>query len=155
MAKKKPILLYGFVFAAAFLVLIQAIPYGKDHTNPSVLGEPTWDSPQTHELAERACFNCHSNHTVWPWYSNIAPASWLVAYDVSEGREHLNFSDWDHQLKGERLIKEIREVITEKEMPPLPYKMAHPEARLSDAERETLLQGLLRTLNNDSPEKQS
>ena len=80
-------------------------------------------------------------YAIRSYYGNIAPASWLVAYDVSEGREHLNFSDWDHQLKGERLIKEIREVITEKEMPPLPYKMAHPEARLSDAERETLLQG--------------
>ena len=147
MAQKKPVLLYVFVFAAAFLVLIQVIPYGKDHVNPPVLSEPSWDSPQTRDIALRACFNCHSNQTIWPWYSNIAPASWLVMHDVNEGREHLNFSDWDKQKKGEKLVKEINEVITENDMPPLPYRLAHPEARLSEAEKQALLKGLLNTLN--------
>ena len=76
-------------------LLIQVIPYGHDHTNPPVVNEPNWDSPQTREITKRACFDCHSNETVWPWYSNIAPVSWLVYRDVSDGREHLNFSEWD------------------------------------------------------------
>src|SRR5690348_18457917 len=86
----------GLVLAAIVLFgLIQLIPYGHNHTNPPVAQEPTWDSPQTRDLAVRACFDCHSNETVWPWYSNIAPLSWLIQHDVDEGRQNLNFSDWN------------------------------------------------------------
>jgi len=60
------------------LVVIQFVPYGRAHTNPPVAQEPIWDSPQTRELARRACFDCHSNETMWPWYSNIAPISWIA-----------------------------------------------------------------------------
>ena len=75
---KKIILIVVIVAVGGFL-LIQLVPFGRDHTNPPVVQEPKWDSPATRELAKRACFDCHSNETVWPWYSNIAPVSWLVA----------------------------------------------------------------------------
>ena len=78
------------------LVLVaQLIPYGRNHRNPPIVAEPTWNSPSTRALAERACFDCHSNETRWPWYSHVAPTSWLVQNHVDEGREVLNFSDWN------------------------------------------------------------
>src|SRR6476661_114190 len=79
----------GVVFA-----LMQAVPYGRTHSNPAVLGEPAWDSPRTRELAVRACFNCHSNETRWPWYADVAPFSWVVQLDVQNARDTLNFSEW-------------------------------------------------------------
>jgi hypothetical protein len=72
---------------------IQLVPFGHDHANPAVVKEPAWPDPQTRQLAQRACFDCHSNQTSWPWYSNIAPVSWLVQRDVLEGRQRLNFSE--------------------------------------------------------------
>jgi mono/diheme cytochrome c family protein len=125
---------------AALFLLIQLIPYGRDHTNPAVVSEPNWDGPQTRALAQRACFDCHSNETVWPWYSNIAPVSWLVYRDVEEGRSHLNFSQWE--VGGSRALDEIGEVLQEGEMPPIQYTLMHPEARLSDTERQALITGL-------------
>ena len=72
------------------LLIIQFVPYGRDHTNPPVIAEPAWDSPQTRALFFRACADCHSNETTWPWYSTIAPASWLITRDVMEGRATFN-----------------------------------------------------------------
>ena len=67
----------GWVTLAALVVLPQLVPYGRDHRNPPITGTPTWDSPRTAELARRACFDCHSHETRWPWYSSLAPLSWL------------------------------------------------------------------------------
>ena len=64
-------------------ILIQLIPFGRVHTNPPKAGEPAWNSPSTRELVRRTCFDCHSNETTWPWYSNVAPASWLLQRDVN------------------------------------------------------------------------
>ncbi len=63
-------------------------------TNPPVVSEPKWDSPQTRALAKRDCFDCQSNETVWPWYSNVPPISWLVVLDTVRGRARFNFSEW-------------------------------------------------------------
>jgi hypothetical protein len=126
-------------------LLIQLIPYGKDYNNPPVVSEPNWDSQQTRELAKRACFDCHSNETLWPWYSKIAPVSWLVARDVYEGRQRLNFSDWQNSYL--RDAGEIASVINEGEMPPFQYLPTHPSARLSTAEKTQLINGLESTLN--------
>ena len=82
--------------------VVQFVPYGGDHTNPRVTQEPVWDRPQTRMLAVRACFDCHSNETVWPWYSNIAPMSWLIQRDVDEGRRKLNYSEWNRGQKEAR-----------------------------------------------------
>lgn len=87
-------------------VAIQFVPYGKEHSNPTVIAEPDWDSPMTRELFFTSCFNCHSNETFWPWYSKIAPVSWLMQSDVDEGREHFNISMWG----GSRKIKEIKQL---------------------------------------------
>lgn len=126
---------------AAFL-LIQLVPYGKDHTNPPVTGEPAWDTPRTKELAKRACFDCHSNETVYPWYSNVAPVSWLVAHDIEEGRGYLNFSEWQAGSKrAQRAALEVGDQVTEGNMPPSVYLLQHPEARLTDAEKQELLKG--------------
>ena len=122
------------------LVVIQVVPYGRNHDNPSTLHEPSWNSPATRQLTKRACFDCHSNETVWPWYSCIAPVSWLVYHDVVEGREHLNFSDWRGDRKGESAKKMAGE-IREGEMPPVQYRLAHPEAGLTDDEKQQLVSG--------------
>ncbi len=139
--------LVGTIFAVGIggFVLLQLIPYGRNHDNPPVLSEPNWDSPETRALAERACFNCHSNETEWPWYSNVAPVSWLVQHDTDEGREHLNFSEWNQGGKG-REPYEMVEVIAEGEMPMPIYLVTHPEARLTAAEKEALMQGLRTTI---------
>ena len=131
--------------AFALFVLIQLVPYGRAHTNPPVVQEPQWDSPQTRELMQRACFDCHSNETVWPWYSNIAPVSWLVQRDTDEGREKLNFSEWG---RGEQEVDEIFEVVKEGEMPLPIFLITHPEARFTPVETEALIAGILATFGS-------
>lgn len=132
--------------AVAFAA-IQFVPYGREHTNPPVISEPTWDSPRTRELAVRACFDCHSNETKWPWYSNIAPLSWSVQEHVDEGREVLNFSEWNRTYEE---AHEAGEEVAEGEMPLASYLPLHPEANLSDEERRALIDGLNRTLGGEA-----
>jgi Haem-binding domain len=131
------------IIGVVVFLLIQLVPYGRDHANPSVVSELKWDSPQTRMLAERACFDCHSNQTTWPWYSNIAPVSWLVYRDVVDGRRRMNFSDWQRLRLDEP--GEIGSIIAEGEMPPLQYLLMHPSARLSAGEKEQLINGLTKT----------
>lgn len=125
------------------VVIIQLVPYGRAHANPPVVSEPVWDSPRTRELAERACFDCHSNETVWPWYSNVAPVSWLVQHDTDEGRAVLNLSEWNRPQED---AGEAGETVRDGEMPPAIYLPTHPEARLTDTERDELARGLDATL---------
>jgi mono/diheme cytochrome c family protein len=127
----------------AALVAIQLVPYGRDHTNPPVTGEPAWDLPQTRALAKQACFDCHSNETEWPAYASIAPASWLVQRDVNEGRAALNFSEW---TRPQEEANEAAEKVREGEMPPAAYTLVHAHARLSPASRDRLAQGLARSM---------
>jgi mono/diheme cytochrome c family protein len=112
-----------------------------DFTNPPVVQEPAWDSPATRALAQRACFDCHSNQTVQPWYAQVAPVSWLLADHIKEGREHLNFSAVD----GTEEPEEMAEEILKGAMPTADYKFMHPEARLSPEERDSLVRGLYAT----------
>ena len=139
----KKMIIYVGLAVLALLVLAQIVPYGRNHTNPPVVQEPAWDSPQTRALAQRACFDCHSNEVVWPIYSNIAPFSWLVARDVEEGRGRLNFSDWGN-TRGE--IEEIPGVVLDGAMPPGKYVMMHKGAQLTADEKMQLAQGLAKTL---------
>ena len=143
----KKILLIGILVVVGGFLLIQLVPYGRNHTNPPIVSEPNWDSPETRALAERACFDCHSNETVWPWYSNIAPVSWLVYHDTEEGREYLNFSEWGKGNEGEE-GEEMAEQIEEGEMPMPIYLVTHPEARLTPAEKTALINGLTATAGN-------
>ena len=116
---------------------IQFIPV--DRSNPPV-EEDISTPPQIKALLKRACYDCHSNETNWPWYSQVAPVSWLLAWDVYEGREELNFSTWNRYSpkKRNKYIKESWEEIDEGEMPPWFYLPLHPEASLSDQDRTVL-----------------
>ena len=139
----RTILILIAILVGLFL-LIQLLPFGKNHANPAVVSEPAWDTSATRGLAQRACFDCHSNETAWPWYSNIAPVSWLVYYDVVEGRGKMNFSDWGRGFQPN--VGEITEVIQEGEMPPVQYLFMHSEAKISAAEKQALIDGLLNSV---------
>jgi hypothetical protein len=130
---------------AAF-ALIQLVPYRI--TNSSVRDEPHWDSPQTRELAVRACYACHSNEVEKPWYAHVAPVSWLLNRHVREGREALNLSEWNRG-GGENESDDVVESIREGSMPPSYYTWfgLHSEAKLTPAERSQLVHGIERTLN--------
>lgn len=135
---------WGLLGLVGALVVSQLVPYGRNHENPAVVAEPQWDSARTRELAVRACFDCHSNETQWPWYSNVAPISWLVQSDVDEGRGELNFSEWNRSQDAD----EAAETVREGEMPPRSYLLTHPDARLTDAQLTELADGLARTLGD-------
>jgi Haem-binding domain len=139
----------GLVAAALLFALIQLVPYGRDHTNPPVTQEIKWDTQRTRELAVGACYDCHSNLSVWPWYSNIAPVSWLVYADVKGGRETLNFSEWNMPQDSD--ASDTAGVVRDGSMPPLQYKPLHPAGRLTATERDELARGLERTLAADPP----
>jgi hypothetical protein len=119
------------------LVGIQFIPVNR--SNPPV-EEEVPASPEVKAVLKRACYDCHSNETIWPGYSRVAPVSWLLAWDVREGREELNFSTWNRysQKKRGKIIKEIWEEVQEGEMPPWFYLPLHPDAWLSDSDRSLL-----------------
>jgi hypothetical protein len=144
---KKLLGLFALTLIVLFL-LIQLVPYGKDTTNPPVIQDAPWSSPQAREVAQHACYDCHSNKTVWPWYSRVAPISWLVYKDVQDGRSKLNFSEWG---RGEQEIEEIGGVITKGEMPPRQYLLAHPSARLT-ASNKALLEGGLPVIEREAGE---
>lgn len=139
----KQFMIYGTIAIVGFLLVvfaaIQFIPYGHDHTNPPVVSEPKWSTPQFRQaLVDHHCFQCHSNETEWPWYTNIAPASWLVAFDVQQGRDKFNFSDWENSpTELEELINNVKDG----EMPPAQYTMFHPDAVLSEKEKSDLIAG--------------
>ena len=139
------------IILAAVIVIIQLVPFGHNHSNPPVQQEPNWDNPQTRALVQRACFDCHSNETVWPWYSNVAPVSWLVQKDVIDGRRHLNFSEWG--TRRHEKLDVLLEVVKEDEMPLKIYLLMHPEADFSAAEKQQLLDGFQRTLGGGMPEE--
>jgi hypothetical protein len=120
----------GLVACAA----AQVIPVPR--TNPPAITAPL----EIDGLLQRA-HDCHSNETRWPWYAYVAPASWLVAWDVHEARTHLNFSTWgDYAPKKQRhKLDELVEMIDEDEMPLWYYRPLHADARLTDAERAQLV----------------
>ena len=123
--------------ALAALVVAQLVPI--ERANPPVTGALEPPSAVASPL-RRACYDCHSNETVWPWYSAVAPVSWLVAHDVREGRRELNFSSWDgyDAARRRKKLQESRDEMREGEMPPWFYVLMHPEARLSAAERDAV-----------------
>jgi hypothetical protein len=107
--------------------------------NPAVVSETQWDSPRTRQLFWRACADCHSNETVWPWYTRLPIAGQLIRYDVLEGRSRLNVSEWGQRRNETR---EAVEILLEGEMPPGQYLLLHPAARLTDTEKQELADGM-------------
>lgn len=114
----------------------QLVPYGRDHDNPPVVADAPWPTASARELAVAACYDCHSHETDWPWYSNIAPMSWLVQRDVDRGRDEWNLSTGDDDFD------DGAEEIEDGTMPPRQYVLAHPDARLSAAEKAELIAAL-------------
>ena len=136
-------LLLSLAWIVGVFVVMQVIPYGRTHSNPPVREEPPWDSPRTRALAARACFDCHSNETRWPWYADVAPFSWVVERDVETARDSINFSTWDVEFP---LAPASSQSVLTGNMPPVKYRMAHPEANLTPQETQELARGLDTTL---------
>lgn len=120
------------------LVVMQVVRPSRE--NPAVTGDIV-APPEVKSVLKKACYDCHSNESVWPWYSNVAPVSWLVVRDVNEGRKHLNFSVWETYEPGRKThkLEEIEGEVSEGEMPMAIYVPLHPEAKLSDAEKKLLV----------------
>jgi hypothetical protein len=127
------------VLAAAFAAL-QCVPV--DRSNPAVHGDLV-APPEVKAALRRACFDCHSNETTWPWYSQMAPLSWLMARDVKRGRQRLNFSDWaDYASDPEtqqRKLDQIVESVRRGDMAPWYYRVLHSGARLDPSQGEVIL----------------
>lgn len=121
----------------ALVIIIQLVPVAR--TNPPS-DRPIVVPDTVGQILRRACYDCHSHETRWPWYAYVAPMSWLVASDVKKGREHVNFSTWGHYDSEEQAEKlgDIWEEVEDGEMPLKIYLPLHPDARLSDDDREIL-----------------
>ena len=124
---------------AVLLVVAQVIRPAR--TNPPLDPAKEFRAPEpVMSIVQRSCQDCHSNRTVWPWYAQVAPASWLLAKDVRDARKELNFSEWATftPRRTARKLEEICEMVEEREMPLWFYIPLHPSAKLSDADRHTL-----------------
>lgn len=126
---KRVLKVVALVLVVVF-VAIQFVPVTRE--NPTD-GQPFEAPPAVVAIVKRACFDCHSNETVWPWYARVAPASWLVAHDVEEGREHLNLSHFAAYSADKRAAKvdEMLEEIEGGVMPPSQYLLLHSDAKLT------------------------
>ena len=140
MSNRRKIILGVIAVLGVAFIALQVVP-GYARTNPPIRYHVQWNSPETETLMRKVCYDCHTNETVWPWYSQIAPISWLVVRDVNEGRAALNLSDGTGEIEAEELIGEIEEG----EMPPKPYLMLHPEANLSAEQKAMLIDGIQAT----------
>lgn len=125
--------------AAVLLVGLQFVPV--ERVNPPVSAPLALPPGEVGEILEAACMDCHSNRTVWPWYARVAPAKFLIAKHVKDGRAELNFSTWgEYTLRRQgRKFEEIVELVEAGSMPERSYTWLHPEARLTAAQREVLV----------------
>ena len=126
-----------FFACLAIVIVAQLVPVERGNPHETA---PLQASAEVVAVLERSCYDCHSNRTVWPWYAYIAPVSWLVAHDVSEGRDHLNFSQWEDLSleKRSRAAEEITEEVSGGEMPLAIYRRLHPAAAVSGKDLEVL-----------------
>jgi hypothetical protein len=128
-----------FLVTGATFLVIQLVPYGWEHPNPPVVQDAPWPSAPAEGLARSSCYDCHSNEVEWPLQAYVAPASWLVRRDVDLGRDELNFSEWDdHDSEAD----DAAEAVLDGSMPPRRYTLLHPDAALSDAEKQSLAAAL-------------
>jgi hypothetical protein len=134
------------IVLALIAVVLQLVPLKRE--NPPDVKALVFDSPRTQELAARACMDCHSNRTAWPWYAYVAPVSFMVTHNVSEGRDKMNFSDLSitSPRSRDKLADEIAKVVKEGSMPDPMYVPLHPTARLTDQEKIELVSGLQKSL---------
>ncbi len=136
------IVIGGVCLAGLSSILVH--PFGA--VKKSVSGKPLLTGASVDraviQIVERSCQNCHSERTVWPWYSYVAPMSWLIERDVQQGRSHMNLSRWDEYglEKREDILAEISAMIRSRQMPPSRYLRLHPSAKLSDEEIDLIYQ---------------
>lgn len=149
--------LIGFLVLVIALLAVQAS--AKNRSNPPVVGEPQWDSAETQTLAQRACFDCHSNQTQWSIYSGLPLVGGLIADHVVEGRSRLNFSEWNAPGReqeadeaGEKAFEPMH-YAEEDVIPQPPYSWFHPKARLTTAEREQLAAGFRATFGGEANDR--
>jgi hypothetical protein len=137
---KKRVLGRALAGVAVVLAGIQFVPV--DRANPPADGPMLLPGGETGRILKAACTDCHSHETVWPWYARVAPAKFLVANHVNEGRQGLNFSTWGQRTpdRQDHKLEEIVEMVESKEMPERSYTWMHPEARLTDAQRQMLVE---------------
>jgi len=123
---------------AALLIALQFVP--SERSNPQERGEPPGPA-EVQALLRRACFDCHSNETQWPWYASIAPVSLVIGRDVKNGRKEVNFSTWENydNRRKARKLQEIAKEVSKGDMPLFYYLPLHPEAKLTAAERELIV----------------
>jgi mono/diheme cytochrome c family protein len=134
----KKTLLWVIGICVVVFIVIQFIPYGRSsHSNPAATNAFQWTDPQAEAIAKTSCYDCHSNETRWWWATDIAPFSWLVQHDVDDGRARLNFSEFD----GLPPADELQRVVEGGEMPPFQYTLIHRNAKLTDAQKQTLIAG--------------
>jgi len=138
----------GAAFIAA-VGLVQLIP--AERTNPPSRGDLIAPAPVAATL-RRACYDCHSNVTRWPWYSRVAPLSWVIANHVAEGRQQLNFSEWGiyYPNTRRRKLQWIGRALREDKMPPWYYEVTHHDARLTAKDRTALEQWIESALTTPS-----
>lgn len=123
-------ILYGLAITAAIFAIIQVIPLKR--TNPPVVSDlPA--PPEVKAILKASCYDCHSNETVWPWYSKVAPVSWLIYRDTIVGREHLNFSDWNQYSPQQqaRILTGVMRRIRRGSMPPWFYTIKHTDGKIT------------------------
>jgi Haem-binding domain len=111
--------------------------------------------PKIESALRRACYDCHSSETRWPWYSRVAPLSWLIIRDVRLGRKEVNFSEWGsyYPATRRRKLEWIGRALREEKMPPWPYRLMHPGARLTEADRAALERWIESTLTTPAAER--
>jgi mono/diheme cytochrome c family protein len=146
---KVPCIIWSGLGAVVALVVLLTVGAILLETNPPVKQEPTWDSPQTKALAQRACYDCHSNETQWPLYTKLPVGSWLAVFDMLRARRVFNLSEWGTvPIKGEKGsgVSDVVNVINDGSMPPTIYTMMHPDAILTAQEKQQLIQGLQNSL---------
>lgn len=140
----KKILKWTVIALAVVFVGMQAVRPAR--TNPPVDGARTLQAKMQvpsdiDAILKRSCYDCHSHETRWPWYSNVAPASWLLADHVSEGRGHMNFSDWAQYDTddAEDLFEEIAKEVRKGAMPLSSYTLIHSDAKLTEEDKRKLI----------------
>jgi hypothetical protein len=145
MAKK--ILTTVTMALVVFMLIAQFITIPR--TNPPLKGDLE-APPPIKALLRRACYDCHSNETRWPWYTYIAPVSWLISHDVERGRQELNFSEWGSYYPATRIrkLQWMGRALREENMPPWTYRILHPGAGLTQQDLMILEQWIERKINN-------
>jgi hypothetical protein len=131
---------------ALIILLVVAQLVQPKRTNPPVIPSRSLEAHvqvpgRVQFVLRRACGDCHSNQTVWPWYSHVAPISWLITSDVNQGRHHIDFDDWEAQESPNEATEHLALIckeVRDRAMPPISYRMMHKQSRLSPEELDVV-----------------